>query len=109
MRCWSCSARLPNVHSAVPEMARCPECHAWLHCCNGCEHHDANSSPACEVPDTDDCYGNPADRCGCRFFMPAVALLREPNASERETQKIDAAAVRKRQTEAREQFEKLFG
>ena len=48
--CWSCGADISRLPLPLGRRAECPGCHAELHVCRMCRHHDVGKAKQCREP-----------------------------------------------------------
>jgi hypothetical protein len=48
--CWKCGANLTDLPQPLGRRAECTTCHAELHVCRMCRHHDAAKAKQCREP-----------------------------------------------------------
>ncbi|HNQ03050.1 MAG TPA: hypothetical protein PKH69_00410 [Thiobacillaceae bacterium] len=48
--CWRCGADISRLPRPLGRRAQCPGCHAELHVCRLCRHHDPGKAKQCREP-----------------------------------------------------------
>ncbi len=85
--CWKCGASLKALPLPLGRRAECLACHAELHVCRMCRHHDTSKAKQCREPMAEEVKDKTRANF-CDWFQPRAGAYREamaPRGNERQT------------------------
>lgn len=82
MKCWKCSADLPDPPGSLSFRATCDKCMAWLHCCKNCKNYKPGQPNDCLIPGTEYIADREASNFCDEFVLLGQAPQKGPSRSD---------------------------
>lgn len=79
--CWQCGVDICGLPQPLGRRAECPACHADLHVCRLCRHHDAGKARQCREPMAEEVKDKTRANF-CEWFQPGARAFQASSSGK---------------------------